>query len=174
MAARTEGLTMDRLTNTGGKAERGTGQQDSSRTLPHALSALVQTVWRSGPARFIRHFLEMVVAMMAGMLPLGLIYVTLSPAIPILEDLAVATALMSIFMTVPMVAWMRHRCHTWRQTAEMSAAMLAPSVPLMALDMWGPAHVAMILGMLGLMLYRRDEYLYGRCHDLSKMGGERG
>ena len=139
----------------------------------NALSALVQIVWRSGPARFLRHFLEMVVAMMAGMLLLGLIDVSLSPRIPALEDPAVAIPLMGIFMTVPMVAWMRYRSHTWRQAAEMSAAMLVPSVPLMAVDMWDPAHAAMILGMLGLMLYRRDEYLHGRCHDLSQTGDGR-
>lgn len=147
---------------------------DSTRPQPlmrklAALQALAVTVWRSDPVRFIGHFLEMVVAMMAGMLPLGVLYMTLSPAMPFLDEPAVGAALMAIFMAVPMVAWMRRRGHTWRQAGEMSAAMLAPSVPLMVADLWGPAHVAMLLGMLALMLYRRDEYLHAGCHNPSQM-----
>jgi len=80
---------------------------------------------------------------------------------------------MAPFMTIPMVALMRRHGYTWRQCTEMSAAMLIPPMGLIALVQAGvtaylpwlsmrtlpaSAHIAMILSMLALMLYRRDEY----------------
>lgn len=80
---------------------------------------------------------------------------------------------MAVFMTVPMVALMRYyQAHSWRQCAEMTCAMLAPPGAVAALVQFGviaypwlavstlPAstHVTMLLGMIVLMLYRRDHY----------------
>src|SRR5512144_1188436 len=79
---------------------------------------------------FILHFLEMLLAMMAGM-PILYVLRNLIPAASsysaafgsgtILSDLA-----MGVFMTVPMVAWMIVRGHGWRHSVEMAVAMLAP------------------------------------------------
>lgn len=70
-------------------------------------------------------------------------------------------------MTVPMVAWMRHRGHGWRSSAEMGVVMFAPAIPIIALlraDVIAFAAVCglycatMMAAMLALMLYRRSEY----------------
>ncbi len=86
---------------------------------------------------------------------------------------------MGVFMTVPMVALMRHHGYRWRQYAEMSGAMLIPPTGLIALVQLGvtaylswlspqtlPAstHIAMLLGMLVVMLYRRADYGDRRHH----------
>ncbi len=155
---------------------------DSARSQPlarnlaprQALSAFIQTAWRSDPVRFVGHFLEMFFSMMVGMPVLGVISAALAPTFPVLRAPTVYSVLMVIFMTVPMVAWMRFRGHTWRQAGEMTAAMLAPSAVLQAVGVSGPVHMpAMLLGMLGIMLYRRDEYLHGHCHDVCHTDGGR-
>jgi hypothetical protein len=69
-------------------------------------------------------------------------------------------------MTVPMIAWMRHRHHAWRGCAEMAAAMVAPAIPLVLLrvvhvitgPICGLYCVATVAAMVLLMLYRRREY----------------
>jgi hypothetical protein len=124
-------------------------------------------------ATFVRHYIEMVVVMFAGMIVLGL------PAVAALHALgsgtsevqADAPALvflgMAITMTVPMVAWMRFRGHRWQPTLEMAASMVIPTlvaIALLATDvagfnaLLGLEHVAMLLGMLVAMLLRVDEY----------------
>jgi hypothetical protein len=40
---------------------------------------------------------------------------------------------MAISMTIPMVAWMRYRRHSWRNSMEMGAAMMLPAVPFLVL-----------------------------------------
>ncbi|HET7089429.1 MAG TPA: hypothetical protein VFL17_12340, partial [Anaerolineae bacterium] len=80
--------------------------------------------------RFIRHFLEMLLAMVAGM---AILYL-LGNLIPASSRYAAAfesgtnlhAIMMAVFMTVPMVAWMIVRGHGWRHSAEMAVAMLAP------------------------------------------------
>ncbi len=78
-----------------------------------------------------------------------------------------AVLVMGINMTVPMVAWMRHRGHGWRRSAEMAVAMFAPAIPVIALlrsDVIAFAAVCglycavMMAAMLALRLYRRSEY----------------
>jgi hypothetical protein len=76
-------------------------------------------------------------------------------------------------MTVPMVAWMLVRGHAWRPSAEMGAATMAPTLVAMSLVgavdyelLMGVEHVAMLLAMLGAMLYRRAEYA-GHAHHLA-------
>ena len=121
--------------------------------------------------RFTRHLLEMVAAMLAGMAVLGAaIWVLGEP--PGYSILFVEYGLMGASMSVPMVAWMRHRGHEWSDGGEMSAAMLFPMCALVLpveLGVVGLAghslmmlsHVAMVGGMVALMVYRWDRYAHG-------------
>lgn len=115
--------------------------------------------------RFVRHYLEMVVAMLAGMVALG-------AASALVLDLPDTTAVelieMAVWMTAPMVAWMRTRGHGWRSCNEMAAAMLLPAGGALALYATGAItdshallmfeHTVMFPAMLIVMLVRRDEY----------------
>jgi hypothetical protein len=125
--------------------------------------------------RFLRHFGEMVLAMLLGMgvfalvndailIPLGFPYLSarFSP-----EAFSLA---MAVSMTVPMVAWMRIRKHAWRLSAEMAGAMLVPIVLLIAVCSIGHlpstvlltgTHIIMLPAMLAVMLYRWRDYT---CH----------
>ena len=82
---------------------------------------------------FLRHYAEMVVAMYAGMLVLGM---PLDRALDAAgaDTHAVALLNMAVVMTVPMVAWMRwrHR-HGWRPCLDMAASMFLPTFAAMAL-----------------------------------------
>ena len=126
--------------------------------------------------RFVRHLLEMVVAMMLGMGALGLAIGVLGEP-PGYANLLVRYGLMGAFMAAPMVAWMRHRGHSWRDGGEMAAAMLLPMLAPVAPVEMGVAvpglnegslmlisHVTMIGGMVALMLYRFERYAHG-AHD---------
>jgi hypothetical protein len=125
--------------------------------------------------RFLRHFGEMVLAMLLGMgvfalvndvilIPLGFVYLSsrFSP-----EAYALA---MGVSMTVPMVAWMRIRKHAWRLNVEMAGAMIVPIVLLIVVCSIGllphtvlipGTHILMVPAMLGAMLYRWRDYT---CH----------
>src|SRR3954465_8489143 len=115
---------------------------------------------------FIRHYAEMVIAMLAGMVVLGApagLVIDYGQTVPML-------AAMAVTMTVPMAGWMRFRGHGWAPTAEMSAAMIVPAggvIALFAADLVTDAgalialeHVVMLAAMLGAMLLRRDEYAH--------------
>ena len=120
-------------------------------------------------AHFIRHYLEMVIAMLLGMAVLGLPgFVALEAAGVDTDAAGVLLFGMAITMTVPMVAWMRHRGHGRLASLEMSAAMFVPTIGALALyeagalgdahAAMGLQHVVMFPAMLGVMLLRRDEY----------------
>ena len=85
----------------------------------------------AGPRfRFVRHLVEMMVAMWIGM-PLGralfaAIYGSASNEAVRQHDVA-WTLLMAVAMTVPMVAVMLYRGHSRRGAGEMAAAMIAPT-----------------------------------------------
>ena len=79
---------------------------------------------------------------------------------------------MGASMAAPMVAWMRHRGHSWSDGGEMTVAMLGPmfalvlAVELGVVGLTGHAlmmlsHMAMIGGMVALMVYRWDRYAHG-------------
>jgi hypothetical protein len=126
---------------------------------------------------FLGHLLQMVLAMAVGMaIYVFLFRLVLTPegykAMQI-EQPFLWYSEMAVFMTVPMVALMRHHGYRWRQCAEMSGAMLIPPTGLIALMQLGvtaylpwlstrtlleSTHIAMLLSMLVLMLYRRAEY----------------
>ena len=69
-------------------------------------------------------------------------------------------------MTVAMVAWMRHRGHTWRSSSEMAAAMVIPAVLFICLRLstyisrpiCGVYCLATVAAMVIVMLYRRSDY----------------
>jgi hypothetical protein len=119
--------------------------------------------------RFLRHYLEMVAAMVVGMVVVGaalrgvLALAGLRfPANPELVGLE-----MAFDMSVGMVAWMRHRGHGWAGALEMAGAMFAPLavlVPLLWLGaMTGDAllaiqHLAMLPLMFLVMLRRRADH----------------
>ncbi|HEX6026948.1 MAG TPA: hypothetical protein VFZ00_33430 [Solirubrobacter sp.] len=129
---------------------------------------------------FTRHYVEMVIAMAAGMLLLGLPGEILLRAIGSstneLQDEAPALALlaMAVIMTVPMVAWMRFRGHAWRPCHEMAASMFLPTFGVIALLATGLVtdfmtlmsleHVLMLPAMLVAMLLRYDEYAGSHAH----------
>ena len=125
---------------------------------------LASTYW-------VRHFAEMMLAMMVGMAiltyPVGALagvlgYRDLNSELP-----AVATLVMAFEMTLPMVLWMGYRGHGRRGIVEMSAAMVVPAIVLVAVaeigligtsGMVSTYHVAMLAAMVALLLYRRAEY----------------
>ena len=121
---------------------------------------------------FTRHLLEMVVAMMLGMGLFGLALEALGEP-PGYANLFVEYGLMGVFMAAPMVAWMRHRRHSWRDGGEMTLAMVVPMLAPVGLVELGVAvpglsehsllmlsHVAMIGGMVALMVYRFERYAH--------------
>jgi hypothetical protein len=131
---------------------------------------------RSAWWRYTRHLAEMVVAMLAGMAVLGVAVVALGE-LPGSDRPLIEYAWMGLFMSVPMVAWMRRRGHAWADGAEMTAAMLVPTFALVLQvelgitlpglsehSLMALAHVAMIAGMAVLMLYRWDRYAGGPHH----------
>ena len=116
--------------------------------------------------RFSRHYFEMVAAMLVGMVVLG----GASGLVLNLPDrTSVELVEMAVWMTLPMVAWMRFRGHRWRACSEMAAAMLVPAAVALALLGSGAVtdgdalvmfeHSAMFPAMLVVMLLRRDEYV---------------
>jgi hypothetical protein len=128
---------------------------------------------------FIRHYIEMVVVMFAGMIVLGVPGEAALKAIgsgtsELRQDAPAIVFLgMMATMTIPMVAWMRFRGHRWQPTLEMAASMIIPTliaITLLAAGalsfevLMGLEHVAMLLGMLLAMLLRVDEYTSHAAH----------
>jgi hypothetical protein len=130
--------------------------------------------------RFIRHYVEMVVAMVLGMAVLGIPAEAglriIGTSTSELQNDAPAVALlgMAVIMTVPMVGWMAYRGHGRRPNSEMAASMFLPTFGVIAL-LWGGLvedfmtlmtleHVVMLPSMLVAMLLRRAEYT-GHCNE---------
>jgi len=112
--------------------------------------------------RFVGHYVEMVVAMIVGMVALAPLWPAEWVARP---DVHAMT--MAIDMTVAMALWMRIRRHSWPRTAEMSATMFLPFAVLLvpywlgaisAMTVMVAAHVIMFPLMLAVMLWRRADY----------------
>jgi hypothetical protein len=119
--------------------------------------------------RFVRHYLEMLLAMFVGMVALGAPF----EAVVHPESASAKTTEMGVTMTLGMVAWMRYRGHGWRPCNEMAASMLLPTALALLLLALGAAtgttalgiqHVMMLPGMLVVMLMRRDEYSRRHAH----------
>ena len=129
------------------------------------------TLHRHGRGRVIRHlvthYLEMVVAMVVGMVVLGPVW---SVALPGLSGHVAAESLvMATDMAIGMGAWMRFRGHSWSAAAVMSAAMYLPFLILLV-PYWagaitggtlmGAGHLLMLPAMALAMLWRRSEYVH--------------
>ncbi|WP_220506191.1 hypothetical protein [Microbispora sp. H10830] len=119
--------------------------------------------------RFALHYLEMVVAMFAGMFALGLLWSALGIDPSYARDPELAYLLMAFDMSAGMAVWMRVRGHAWAPVLEMCGAMFVPIVPLFPVLWLGlidgmglmvAAHVAMFPLMLAAMFRRRDEYAH--------------
>ena len=134
----------------------------------------------SRPITFARHYLEMVVAMFAGMFVLG---VPLAAALGVAgidvgdwrtDAPALMLLGMAFTMSVPMAGWMWFRGHGAAPIREMTAAMFVPSVAAIALLAAGIAtdhetlmaiqHAGMFPAMLAVMLFRLDEYSGAHAH----------
>ena len=120
----------------------------------------------------VRHFVEMVLAMMVGMAVLGMVAGLICAALGhsgFLSDHAGARAwVMAMNMTIGMAVWMRHRGHGWGAITEMGGAMFVP-VAVLIVPYWVGAisadvllvgmHVLMLPAMVIAMHHRRDEYV---------------
>jgi hypothetical protein len=125
-----------------------------------------------GPAlrRFVGHFLEIVVATVAGMVVLGPVESLLLNPIGWAELLAhfeISALVMATNMTVAMAAWLRFRRHGWAAIAELAAAMYAPFLLLFpplwlgvlsATGLLVLGHLLLLLAIAAAMLRRREEY----------------
>lgn len=132
---------------------------------------------RTGRRRFGLHYVEMVAAMVVGMVVLGGALRVLLAVAGVEYSMALFPELTIVEMALTMIAgmagWMRFRGHGWPGTLEMSAAMAVPAVAVLV-PVWlgvldaGTAmlveHVAMFALMLVAMLRRRDEYTSAHAH----------
>jgi hypothetical protein len=148
----------------------GAGASLRSRAAGTAVAALHGPRSNGRVAQLIRfgwHYVQMAIAMMIGMIPLGIVLSALGrPDLDTQAPEAYALA-MTVSMLLPMVAWMRILGHDWERTAEMVAAMTVPIVVLAAGSLIGPLpntaalfgmNILMWVGMLGAMLFRWRDY----------------
>jgi predicted ABC-type exoprotein transport system permease subunit len=122
--------------------------------------------WRAAVTNraFVVHYLQMLAAMIAGMVVLG-------PLVMLVGDDAgteVRALLMATSMTAGMATWMAWRRHSWPAIAEMGLAMYLAFAVLFPLHWLGVlsaqglivlGHVLMVPAMAVAMLRRREEYL---------------
>ena len=133
----------------------------------HASSDRPAPASGSRARHFVRHYLEMVVAMLVGMYTFGGVENLVLPSVTLRADAGVLV--MATNMAIGMGGWMRFRGHSWRGIAEMSASMYLPFLVLLVpfwaggvgehtMMMWG--HVLMLPAMAAVMLLRPDEYTH--------------
>jgi flagellar biosynthetic protein FliP len=119
---------------------------------------------------FWRHLLEMLGAMVVGMIATGAVFVSVV-GVESWDEVTIlyptqALLAMAVGMTLPMVLWMRYRGMSWRNSAEMAAVMVLPVIPFLCLVWFGVTESAqcgaycavMVVAMYALMRYRRAEY----------------
>lgn len=115
--------------------------------------------------RFTLHFLEMVVAMVVGMIALGPVWSFAWPGLS--GNMTAQVLVMATDMSLGMALWMKIRRHGWASIIEMSAAMYVPFLVLLpfywggvltGMTLMGAGHVLMLPAMLIAMLRRRHEY----------------
>jgi YtkA-like len=129
--------------------------------------------------RFMVHFGEMALAMILGMVALGILnnMILVPRGFHLSRFPEVYTLAMAFSMTIPMVAWMWFRGHCWRHSAEMTAAMFVPAavcigvcslglLPRTTMLSW--YHLLMWVAMLGVMLYSWNDYAGGSAPVLNK------
>lgn len=118
---------------------------------------------------FLRHLVEMTLAMMVGMVASAAVFLA-TVGMTVDEALRRHAALFVLAqafgMTVAMVVWMRHRGHGRRSCSEMAAAMVVPALVLIALRMLdvisgpicGVYCMSTLAAMVLVMLSRPSEY----------------
>jgi hypothetical protein len=128
------------------------------------------TLRRPALRRFVGHYLEIVLAAVAGMVVLGPAESMLLNPIgwaEVVANFEAATLVMATNMTVAAAAWMRFRRHGWAATAEMAVAMYAPFLVLFpplwlgvlsASGLMALGHVLMLFTIAAAMLRRRHEH----------------
>lgn len=123
--------------------------------------------WRAAltDRRFVVHYLQMLAAMVVGMVVLMPLSMLVGDA-----DVEMRLLLMATSMSVGMAAWMAWKRHTGRAIAEMCLAMYLSFVVLFPAYWLGAlsggavmvlGHVLMLPAMALAMLYRREEYAHG-------------
>jgi flagellar biosynthetic protein FliP len=122
-----------------------------------------RTAWH-----LIRHYLEMVVAMIVGMVALGPLESLVWPGLHDRTDVMVLV--MATNMAIAMSGWMWFRRHSWPAIAEMAGAMYLPFLVLLvpywagavsgdAVMTWG--HLLMLVAMaVPMVWWRRSEYVH--------------
>jgi hypothetical protein len=126
-----------------------------------------------GAVHLLRHFGEMLLAMVVGMMVLGAvdrgILAAAGTGASEVKDAApeVVALVMAFNMTVGMTVWMRHRGHSWARVEEMAGAMFVPAIAAIGLfwctvvpsDAILPLeHIAMLPAMIAVMLLHPTEY----------------
>ncbi|MFE7631119.1 hypothetical protein [Kocuria sp. NPDC057446] len=125
---------------------------------------------------FARHYLEMVVAMVVGMIALAPVWSWVLERIGVTELFSrpdLAALVMATDMTIAMSVWMRFRGHGWAPIAEMAAAMYLPFI-ILFVPLWAglisattlmvAGHLLMLVAMAGAMLLRVHEYTHAHHH----------
>ncbi len=126
---------------------------------------------------FAWHFVQMVIVMMLGMGIYHLLYALLDAPLGLSAALrpypAVRQFMMDLAMAAPMVPFMWYIGSSWRRNVEMVAAMLAGPIVFLTCLQLGVNHyvpglaagslqamaeISMYLGMLAVMLYRRNDH----------------
>ncbi len=122
--------------------------------------------------RFTLSLLEMTLSMMVGM-PILFMLRNLVPASSFFaaayrSGTIMSEIAMTVFMTVPMMAWMIVRRHGLRHSVEMAVGMSAPVAAIVGMRLMGAdaslpwlakaSHLAMFLGMIAVMVFRRGHY----------------
>jgi predicted membrane protein len=125
---------------------------------------------------FAKHYVEMVLVMLAGMFVLGGALLLGAAALgfgydQLRDDAPVLILLgMGFSMTAPMIWWMHRRGHSWPATRAMALAMAVPALGALALmaggatDLHGALmleHIVMFPAMLGAMVPYRAEFAHG-------------
>jgi len=115
----------------------------------------------------VRHYLEMVVAMLVGMVVLGPVWNLVWPGWSAVTEVHVLG--MATNMAIGMAAWMAFRKHSRIAIVEMSAAMYVPFLVLLV-PYWAGAvsagvvftggHLLMLPAMAVPMVWRRHEYAH--------------
>jgi len=142
------------------------------RPIRHVASGQAHPHQEGRLSPFWRHFLEMLGAMVVGMIATGAIFVSVV-GVKSWDEVTIqyptqALLAMAASMTLPMVLWMRYRGMSWRNSGEMGAAMVLPLIPFLCLVWFGVTESAqcgaycavMVVAMYALMRYRRAEYAH--------------
>lgn len=126
----------------------------------------------TGRRRLLRPVLEMLAAMVAGMVLLGPLWAVAADRLGGADLLAradVGMLVMAVDMAIGMTVWMRHRGHPWAGVGEMVAAMALPLV-LLAVPWWAGlwdadavtlgAHLLMVPATVAVVWRRRHEHAH--------------